>query len=318
MKKFLFLFYLLFLNSLEASLFHHLSPITEEWREENVNPFDELFLSWNASRPANGKFLFYVSLKTEEWSPWLLYASWGSDGQSGYLTTADEVPVRVYQDAVEVLKGKKATGFQIKILPEKDASLDTIYGLHVYTNSDTAQKMNATYNSIYLKVPSVSQITVNHPRNKDLCSPTSTTAVVRYLLNDNSLDPAIVAKNVWDSGFDIFGNWVFNVAVASTHLGPDWNCFVARLNGFDSIYQHLNQGNPVIISVRGPLKGSALPYAKGHLMVVIGYDALDHKIICMDPAFPNDDETHVSYDFSELIQAWDRRGNIAYIFTKKY
>ena len=134
---------------------------------------------------------------------------------------------------------------------------------------------------------------------------------MRYLSNNCSIDPQVIAQNVWDSGFDIFGNWVFNVAQASTFLCPQWSCWVERLEGFDRIYHSLSQGAPVIVSVRGPLSGSAQPYAQGHLLAVIGYDALSQKVKCMDPAFPTDYQTHVSYDLEDLIQEWSRRGNIA-------
>jgi hypothetical protein len=69
--------------------------------------------------------------------------------------------------------------------------------------------------------------------------------------------------------------------------------------------------------VRGPLPGSAKPYANGHLMAVIGYDPSQQTVICMDPAFPADSETHVVYHLSDFLQAWSRRGNVAYVFAKK-
>jgi hypothetical protein len=191
--------------------------------------------------------------------------------------------------------------------------------VHVYINSDRikeSQILPDNLNSIDLKVPGLSQMTINHICSIDLCSPISTTAVTRYLSNDYTIDPVNFAEKVWDSEFDIFGNWVFNVAQASTYLGCEWSCWIERLNGFDHIYQCLIEGSPVVISVRGPLTGSARPYAKGHLLVVIGYDSANQKVICMDPAFPQDTETHVFYDLSDLIQAWNRRGNISYIFKK--
>lgn len=303
-------------------MMHLKSPIEQEWKEENLIPFDELMISWNAIRPVEGKFLFYVSVKINEWSPWLLYASWGSDGQSSFLSEKQGVPVKVYQDTLQVMEGKNATAFQIKIVTEGYATLNHIHALHVYTNSDetqTIQKITASdlTSSIYIKVPRLSQMTLNHIRCTDLCSPTSTTAVMRYLLKNDTIDPICFAKNIWDSGFDIFGNWVFNVAEASTHLGSEWNCWVERLNGFENIYQRLSQGTPVIVSVRGPLPGSAQNYTKGHLMTVIGYDSLLQKVICMDPAFPTDGETHVFYDLSDFVQAWGRRENVAYVFSKK-
>jgi hypothetical protein len=81
-------------------------------------PFDELMISWNAIRPIEGRFLFYVSVKINEWSPWLLYASWGSNGQSSFSNITQDGSIRVYQDALDILDGKKATGFQIKIISE--------------------------------------------------------------------------------------------------------------------------------------------------------------------------------------------------------
>jgi len=304
---------------INAAMFHQQSPIKQEWKEENLDGFDELMISWNTSRPPEGKFDFYVSVKINEWSPWLLYASWGSNGQSSFLNTIQGSSVRVYQDALEVLDGKKATGFQVKIVAEGSAHVDKIHGLHVYTNGDQPKELQTSscLKSVYLKVPGLSQITVDHPRPRDLCSPVSTTAVIRYLLNDNTINPSRFAQNVWDNGFDIFGNWVFNTAQASVHLGDQWNCWVEKLHGFNDVYHYLEKGTPVVVSVRGPLQGSALPYAKGHLLAIIGYDPSNQKVICMDPAFPKDSDTHVTYDLSDFIQAWNRRGKVAYIFSKK-
>lgn len=297
---------------------HRKGSILQEWREENMSPFDELMITWNAARPREGKFLFYVSVKIDQWSPWLLYASWGSDGQSSFSSTTEEAPVTVYQDAVAVINERKATAFQIKIVAEGDADVRKIHGVHVYTNSDKPKESQKTVflTPVYLKVPGLAQISLNHARHKDLCSPTSTTAVIRYLSNDYTIDPLLFAQQAWDSGFDIFGNWVFNVAQASTHLGNGWDCWVERLSEFDDIYNYIKRGTPVIVSVRGPLPGSAGPYAKGHLLAVIGYDALHQKVICMDPAFPTDNETQIAYNLEDFVQAWSRRGNLAYVFTK--
>jgi len=300
---------------LDAYMIHQ-NEITREWERENLDAFDEMIMSWNAIRPDSGRYLFYASVKTEEWSPSLLYASWGSEGQQSFLNKSDFV--RIYQDAIEILDGRKATGFRIKIITEGNASLDQIYHLHVYTNSDkelSPKKTVKCKSFISLDVPGISQMTLSHIRNVDLCSPTSTTAVIRYLGNNHNIDPLIFAFQAWDSGFDIFGNWVFNIAQASAELGRLWNCWVERLCSFDDIYLKLQQEIPVIVSLRGPLPGSALPYAKGHLMAVVGYDPGRQKVICMDPAFPSHKETRVEYAFSEFVDAWSRRGNVAYIFN---
>jgi hypothetical protein len=298
----------------------HRKNIKTEWREENLPPFDELILSWNAARPSKGTFLFFLSVKIKEWTPWLLYATWGSDGQKSFLNKAENDPVRVYQDALEILEGNQATGFQVKVLTEGNASVTQIHHLHVYTNGDkfSEPQQNIEYNSfISLDVPGLSQMTLPHERNKDLCSATATTAVIRYLTSNHHLDPIDFAKKSWDGGFDIFGNWVFNVAQAATELGHGWSAWVERLNGFDPIYRKLHQGLPVVVSVRGPLPGGALPYAKGHLIAVAGYDPAQKKVICMDPAFSSNNQTHVLYDLSDFMAAWNRRGRVAYIFNRE-
>lgn len=297
----------------------HQTQINKNWKEENLSPFDELMVSWNAARPTDGAYHFYVSVKTDEWSPWMLYASWGSEGQSSFSAKNQEGSVRVFQDALEVVKGEKASGFQIKIVPEGNALLENVYGLHVYMNSERLQEpkeSSSYFQEIYLQVPGLSQMTLNHPRHADLCSPTSSTAVSRYLSKNKAIDPVSFANSAFDHGFDLFGNWVLNVAQASSELGREWSCWVERLSGFEEIYHRLHQGTPVIVSVRGPLAGSALPYAKGHLMVVIGYEPLQKRVLCMDPAFSSDEQTHVFYDLSDFVQAWNRRGRVAYIFSK--
>jgi hypothetical protein len=311
------LFFLIIMNGLESHMIHR-QTVEPAWIEDNVAPFNELMISWNAARPSRGTYHFYVSVKTGSWSSWLLYASWGHDGQSSFLNTTPEAPVRVYQDALEIMEANMATGFQIRVVCEGDARLDQIYGLHVYTNSDQKKESDSSSDPAptYLPVKGFSQMTLNHVRRRDLCSPTSTSAVVRYLSKNGEIDPVLFAQNVWDRGFDIFGNWVFNVAQAAAELGPTWSAWVERLSGFDMICQRLQQGTPVIVSVRGPLPGSALPYAKGHLIAVIGYNRDQQKVICMDPGFPTDDQTHVSYDLSDFVEAWNRRGRVAYVFAK--
>jgi hypothetical protein len=285
----------------------HKTNIEGEWREENLPPFDELILSWNGRR--EGQYHFYVSVKVKKWSEWLLYASWGVEGQRSYA--GETSLARVYQDALIVQGGEKASGFRINVIGREKPPLT----LHVYTNGAKEEKKVSLDSSILLPVRGLSQITLNHPRFKDLCSPTSTTAVVRYLLNRDDVDPIHFAQNAHDQGFDIYGNWVLNTAEASHHLGAKWNVWVERLSGFADIIEQLLKKTPVIVSVRGPLKGSALPYAHGHLMTVIGFDPATQKVSCIDPAFESDEKSKTEYFLSNFLEAWNRRGKIAYVFT---
>ncbi|MBX7067228.1 MAG: C39 family peptidase [Parachlamydiales bacterium] len=286
------------------SMFH--SNEAEEFKQENLSPFDEMMISWNGQRPKTGVVNIYARVFLNEWTPWLKYGAWESHSQSSTQEQAGSV--KVYQDAFEVLEGKKATGFHIKA--------DEPMRLHVYTNGESEQGSASPLGPVFLQVDGLSQIALAHPRNRDLCSPTSTAAVVRYLTR-KTVDPIQFATSVRDHGFDIFGNWVLNVAESSIHLGPAWNAWVERLYGIGDIYQRLLLGTPVVVSVRGPLPGSAQPYAKGHLLVVTGLDPVEKEVHCMDPAFESDAKTHVRYKLDDFLAAWERRGKVAYVFEKK-
>ena len=172
--------------------------------------------------------------------------------------------------------------------------------------------------NLHLQVPLISQMTLPHPRCRDLCSPTSVTSVINFLSPNQEIDPIIFALEARDHTFDIFGNWVLNIAQASALLGGEWSCWVERLHSFEDIYERLCQNTPVVISLRGPLLGSALPYHQGHLMVIKGYDANSNRVHCMDPAFASSTATDVTYSLEDFMQAWARRGYVAYLFEKNH
>jgi hypothetical protein len=306
------LFILLFCGYVHGEI-AHLMEIAPEWHRETHKPFNELILSWNGARPEQGKIDFYIRVKTEEWSSWLHYASWGKDEQCTFNVTMGDV--KSYQDAIELLNGKKASAFEVKIV---SASQDSLHALHVYTNGDKHAEPKFSYplEPVQIDVKGLSQMALKHARSQSLCSPTSTTAVLRYL-TQSPIDPLEFAAHARDHRFDIYGNWILNAAQASAELGSDWNCWVERLDGFSDIYNRLIRGFPVVISIRGPLQGSALPYEQGHLIAIIGYQPVGKRVLCMDPAFPSDEETVVSYDLDDLMQAWNRRGRVAYLFEAK-
>jgi hypothetical protein len=320
MKKLLFLFSLLFFFSLQAHMYHHDVKTRENsliWEEENVPCFDELMLSFNGTRPEEGDFEFYISVKDQTWSEELLYTTWGQSGQKSYDKRSTAYPCHVYQDGFNVLEGKKAKGFKIRV-SSKQGTLQSLSSLHVYTNSDfTLKEKPCTLPGMStLNISGLSQMMLNHTRNQHLCSPTSTTAAIRYLTRDERLDPVFFADHILDEGFNIYGNWVFAVAEASTYLGSSWYAYVDRLNGFEKIVHQIQNEIPVVVSITGPLIGGALPYLKGHLMVVIGYDEAHQQVMCMDPAFQTKEQALTTYPLKDFMQAWNRKGRVAYIFSR--
>ena len=291
------------------------------WEKQDISSFKELLISWNAIRPKQGHYSIYVRVNTGIWSPWLLYAIWGSNFQKGGISTQKNIPVHVDQDTVKILQGELGHGFQIKIIAENGADISHLKSIHVCSSSFNATfsipKNLQTSPSYLLKVKGLSQMALKDERKNRLCSPTSTTAIVRFLNKDNSLNPIEFAENVWDASFDIFGNWVFNVAEAYHQINNAfYSCWVERLTSFQTILDSLKKGVPVIISIRGPLSGSPLFYKNGHLLAIIGFNSKTKKVICMDPAFNKDEETQVEYKLDDLIKAWERRQYVSYIFYK--
>ena len=261
-----------------------------EWTCEDTIPFDELIVSWNASRPIQkGKFIVSIAVKTHAWSAWLPYAVWAHEGQGGCHSKDDSGDVFIDQDIAQLHSGRHAFGFRIAVEACDGADLNEFYALYACVsrpNELQAKSSPPAMPSIELNVPLISQMLLPHQRHRDMCSPTSTTAVMAYLLGHQAFDPVAFALKARDETFDIFGNWPLNVAEASAVLGKEWRCWVQRSAGFDDVYARLSAGIPTVVSVRGPLPGSALPYAQGHLMVVKGYDASSRRVLCMDPAFP--------------------------------
>lgn len=288
------------------------------WEETQLKPFDELIVSWDAERPLNGSYLIQVSLLTSEWSPWLDYAFWSSYDQYTFKNCLPDFNIQVYQDAVEILQDHKASGFRIRIITD-NTTLDGFRTLHISAidrQTHTVNYISSEDVFVNLEINGLSQIALSDERHFRLCSPTSTTAVINFLSGTLDLSPIEFADSVVDSTFDIYGNWILNTAQASHILGKSWHCFVARLTSFNQIIDQLMKGYPVVVSIRGPLSGGALPYESGHLVVVTGYDSESQEVFCMDPAFTTDDLTHVKYPLNEFLTAWSRRQGIAYIFNQ--
>lgn len=310
--------------ALSTLTYHHYPSDMESgmtsyiWEQPDVISFDELIISWNAMRPQYGELKISISVKIHEiWSPWFLYATWGSSGQKGGNVDALRFPLQIKQDILEIVDGQKATGFRVRVEAHSEATMDEFYSIHVCASSIAdvfPLKATIANDSIDLKIPLISQMMLKHPRNSDMCSAASTSAVVSYLLNKNRIDPVLFALQARDEAFDIFGNWVLNTAHASTVLGKKWHCWVQRLNGFDEIYSCLEEKIPVVVSVKGPLPGGALAYNQGHLLVVKGYQHKNKQVLCMDPAFPKNEATNVCYDLKYFLEAWSRRHCIAYLF----
>lgn len=297
------------------------------WQTVSKDPFSELILSWNAFRPrGKGKFLFFVSVKHNSWSNWYKIAEWSSESQQTFEFSKNPF---VHCKYVRVeLKRRKAEAFKIKVQVEKGAKLSDLKALFVCL-SDLSKfcinKPNKESKSTVIRgIPIQSQMMLNHPRRRDLCSPTSLSMLIKYFAGYDKIEESLkdyvptFAKRVHDDGvLDIYGNWSLNVAQAYESTKGDVFFRVQRLNGFNDLYRYLTQKIPVAVSVRGPLDGAILPYKMGHFIVVAGWDQKRQTLLCIDPAFSSNKKTMRAYKIDSFLQAWGASRNLSYVALPK-
>lgn len=290
-----------------------------EWEISEIAPFNEAIVSWNGIRPNMGKWTIFVSLHQNSWSPWLKYAEWSPEEQKTFKSSPEDSFAETYQDGVNPKSGF-CDGIRIKVAAEEGASLTLLDSLFICL-SDLSQPLKSEplplIPVLLPNVPGQSQMVLDHPRGKDMCSPTSTSTAVNYLLGRRLIDPLQFASRSHDDGFDIYGNWILNTAEASHQLGGVYTVHVERLPQFSDLHRRLLQGLPVVVSVKGSLPGAPLPYKSGHLICVIGFDPAEGRVFCIDSAYPNNESTFVSYPIEDFLNAWNTRRRLAYIFSKK-
>ncbi len=287
---------------------------------DNVQDFNELLLSWNALRPEKGSFMFFVSVKTSDYSPWIPYAEWSSNGQQTFSTQLPKHHLTAYQDTVNTTSGMFGKGFRVKVEAKDGADLKNFHSFHISTANLTDYSMNADVSElekiIITPIKGRSQMILPHTRVRDLCSPTATSTVINFLKKENPVDPCLFADRIHDDGFDIYGNWALNVAEAYSSIGDEYSCSIERLSGLKELHSHLMNNMPVVVSVKGQIPGAPIAYPVGHLMVIIGLDPENQRVYCIDSAFDSDEQVYVDYDLQDFLKVWTVRKNLAYIFRK--
>lgn len=275
------------------------------WVQKDTILYDELIVSWNGARPISGKWTFWVSVYEGEW---LKIAEWGADGQRTFR--CHNKHSRSYQDVA--IPDRLQKGFHVRV--EGDG-LEGLKQLTVcLSNLGKFRSIRPrNLDPVILKgVVPQSQMVLNHPRHRDLCSPTATAIATNYILGNSKLDPEIFAEKCRDETFDIYGNWILNIA--ESYSMTSVLSHIERMNSFRDLHRFLKIGLPVVVSVKGPLKGAPKPYQNGHLMCVIGYK--EERVYCVDPGFDDNASCASSYCFNDFLEAWGRRKNLSYVFRK--
>ncbi|HSW73916.1 MAG TPA: C39 family peptidase [Candidatus Limnocylindria bacterium] len=282
-------------------------------------PFTQLMISWNAVRPEEGYYAFWVQSRnahTKKWGSWHKMIDWGAHVQRSYLSNKSGEPSYLHV-RLETGEQNPADGFRLKIVMHEGALLRDMQSIFIALSDFTKFKpetiARATLASVLIKdVPQKAQLSLQHPRNNGLCGPTSCSMLLSYLTKRN-VDPVEFAEKSYDVGLNAYGSWPFNIAHAFEQAQGTVAFAVARMSSFEALHQRLQQGIPVVVSVRGYLKDAPKSYDRGHFIVVIGWDARRQQVICLDPAFEQEADTLKRYQLDSFLAAWERSHRLAYI-----
>jgi hypothetical protein len=289
------------------------------FEKEKTSHFTQLVFSWNAMRPEQGHFSFYVQVRnaeTQKWGVWHHMADWGAGMQQSHLSKSDGFSSFVHV-RLEVENKKVADAFRIKIIPHKNASLGLMHSCSVAISNFNTFKAEQIISNALLSVhvegvPAIAQFALEHEDNSRICSPVSCTMLVHYVTGQHK-DPLEFAAKAFDSGLEVYGSWPCNMAHAFEECGGKMAFFVRRMNGFADIHQQLIKDIPVAVSVRGSLPGALKSFPHGHLMVVVGWDNEAREVLCHDPAAESHEKVFKRYPIADFLRAWECSHRLAYV-----
>jgi len=280
--------------------------------------YKEAIASWNATTPEGTwvEVQFRAQYGGTRWSKWYVLGIWAADD-----STISRHSVRLQGDtdgfvAVDtfVSSNKKETTnkFQLKLrlFSADGVATPVIQNASVAYSTEAPKTASAStgdstlWNTL-INVPECSQMV--YPDGGEVwCSPTSTSMVLGYWNHDTGpCEPRVRAAvdGVFDWIYDGHGNWPFNTAYAATQ---GYEGYVARFASLARAEEFVEAGVPVILSIawgKGDLTGSDIDSTNGHLLVLVGFDALGNPII-NDPASPANETVQRTYQRAEFEPLW--------------
>jgi len=279
--------------------------------------FDELVVSWNASRSVRLEVEAQVKLGNR-WSEYYSFGHWvqgqRAKGRQSVSGQKDGLG-RMSTDTLILTKPVRQVRLRVGFRSENATTQSLKFVGLSFTDSKTTPKSQVSDRQAWgreLTVPRLCQY--HYPGGKAWCSPTTVTMSLAHWsskLSRKELTKTVplVAAEVFDPGWDGTGNWIFNTAYAGSFSGM--RSFVVRLSDIVELESFVKAGIPVPVSVAyKTLKGEPPRRGDGHLIVCIGFDR-NGNIVVNDPA--KDPEVRWVYPRSRFVAAWAKSKNTAYV-----
>lgn len=278
----------------------------------NTENFKDLIGSWNAEAEEKSNIELNFQIRQgEKWSKWFTYGKWWSSGNKGSVKGQFDSVASMEIDTIKLLNDKRGNGFRYRVILRRaniNISSPIVRLIAVALNLDSTKEQTFKIDKEWemeLDLPKRSQMIVPKIGNV-ICSPTSLAMVLEYYGHFEETEK--VAKGVFDTGAEIYGNWVYNVAYAGT---KGFQAYVARFTNLDQIKAFIGQGRPVVVSIRTKseeeLLGAPQTYPSGHLIAVRGFKIRDgiEYIIVNDPAALDIESVRREYLSSQFTKVWN-------------
>lgn len=268
-------------------------------------PFDDLVASWNAETPKGASVEMAAQVRQDgRWSKWFRLSRF-SPGNSESFDRQEDAAGLVETDTLRLKAKADAFRWRITLVSAgaREARLTRV-AVTLGDRDELPAEPEAFLPGPWvreLKLAPRSQLEEDAKVRGDICSPTSLAMVLEFW-GTAKTTPEVYAA-VLDKTAGIYGNWPLNVAVAGT-----WGVQgqVARLPGLSSLQDLIGDGRPAVVSIgfgEGELEGSPIKRTKGHLIVVVGFDA-NGDVIVQDPAAPDRRSTRRVYKRAQFAKAW--------------
>lgn len=281
---------------------------------EEVEPFDQLVVSWNGFTPGNSCFKIEAQIRVQgEWSDFYPIALWNQEYTGGSFSKEDEL-AKTLIDVIQVKKPHLADAYRIRVWIRRTGfqEMPLLTGLFATTRDSNQFQLHLSKGiaPVELDVPTRSQMIQHKAYANLICSPTCCGMVLGYYGIHQSTDQMI--WQVYDKTAGIFGNWPFNTAALATYG------FEARVGFIEDLYhalQEVEAGRPIITGIRykeGELDNAAIAKTDGHIITLVGYE--DGYVIVNDSAAPSNAEVRRKYRVDQFLQVC---GGVFYRISKQ-
>lgn len=293
------------LTNNKLMLIDNTKSATYESKMIKVSTFNELVLTYNINDYNKGSLVISASVGNEQdFSEFLTIATL-LNGKN--MSIRDQSNDFAYMN-IDTLVNKDLKNNYIKLKIRINPN-DNIYIKNIsvttklksdefiYNEDDLMEKI--------IDVPKINQLSVPTIGNL-ICSPTSVAMVLNYYgLNVDQIE---TSNKVYDSTYNIYGNWTFNASYAGSF--ENIKSRVEYINNFKDVINYIENDIPVVFSITTrsleDLNGSIMSFPAGHLIVLVGFKLIDDVWygVFNDPAEYSDNKVLKYYKMEEVLNVW--------------